>query len=59
MFQIKNEMFGAEDVLFPLDSMLSANRDDVELCDWLRDAEVGDVFQTGGAAGESTVERVS
>ena len=39
--QAKFEFDGAT---YSLASMLEANEDDADLCDWLRNAAVGDVF---------------
>jgi hypothetical protein len=45
---------------FTLESMLDANRDDQEICDWVRYALVGDVLRGGGGAGgEFEIRRVA
>jgi len=36
--------FTVEGRFYSTDQMLSANRDDVELCEWLKRANVGDRF---------------
>lgn len=35
------------------------NCDDAELCKWAESAAIGDVYRTGGASGECTVERTA
>ena len=51
-------MFSFDDRAYTLNEMLSANTDDDYLCAWLKCAQVGEHFTTGGATGESTVERI-
>jgi hypothetical protein len=44
----------------PLWSLLQANKDDADLCEWLSRARVGDDLTTGGgAAPRCTVRRVA
>lgn len=55
-------LFSIEDAdavnVFALREMLVANAGDDELCAWLFCADVGECFRTGGATGESVVERI-
>jgi hypothetical protein len=42
-----------------LTELLTDNRDDEPLCEWLVGARVGDAWRTGGATGFSEVRRVA
>jgi hypothetical protein len=51
--------FSVDGFGYNLASMLEANRDDADICAWLREAKIGDEFQAGGgAAPEIVIKRV-
>ena len=46
--------------LYSLVEMVVANADDADLCEWLRHAQVDEVFQASSDAGpDTTVQRVA
>jgi hypothetical protein len=52
--------FSVDGMAYSLASMLEANRDDADICAWLRSARIGDEFQAGGgAAPEIVIKRVA
>lgn len=52
-------MFKCDDFAYSLASMLDANQDDEQICEWLRGAKVGDEFLAGGAAGAIRIVRLA
>ena len=50
---------GNESIPIPQSVLVECNSDDVDLCEWLRVAEVGEEWRAGGgAAPRSTIRRV-
>jgi hypothetical protein len=47
--------FKCDDFAYSLASMLDANQDDAEVCEWLNGAKIGDEITFGGGAMTQTV----